>query len=241
MIKADEIKRVVRDRYASSLASGCCGDGSSCCTTSTADPARQEVAPEVEGSIGPSLGCGTPLAYAELKTGEVVVDLGSGAGREVMLAARQVGQTGRAIGVDMTPEMIWTARENASRSAISNVDFRLGELEHLPVSDAAADVVISNCVINLVPDKPKAFAEAHRILKPGGRIVVSDMVTRGPLPKSTRQNLAAWAGCIAGAVDVDEYMKTIERAGFRQIELLTQTDVAPGQVFSVTISAIKPE
>lgn len=237
MIHAQDIKRAVRERYASSLTSGCCG-GSSCCTTIGAEPACREA--EVEGFTGPSLGCGSPLAYAELRPGEIVADLGSGAGREVLLAAREIGPEGRAIGVDMTPEMIWTARENARRAELTNAEFRLGEIEHLPLPDGSADVVISNCVINLVPDKSSAFNEAYRILKPGGRLVVSDIVTRGLLPDAVRQNLIAWTGCVAGAVEVDEYVKIIERAGFRDGKILAHTDAAPEQVFSVTILARKP-
>jgi arsenite methyltransferase len=238
MIRADEIRKVVREHYGARAAGGSCGcgaesaEGSACCGESRVGT--------IEGFVGPSLGCGTPLSYAELKPGETVVDLGSGAGREVLLAAREVGPEGRAIGIDMTAEMIATSRENARRSDFSNAEFRLGEIEHVPVSDGSVDAVISNCVINLVPDKTTAFAEAFRILKPGGRLIVSDMVTRGRLPNATRQDLTAWAGCIAGAADVDEYMATIERSGFHDTKILAQTEAAVGQVFSVTVLARKP-
>jgi len=238
MIRADEIRKVVREHYGARAAGGSCGcgaesaEGSACCGESRVGT--------IEGFVGPSLGCGTPLSYAELKPGETVVDLGSGAGREVLLAAREVGPEGRAIGIDMTVEMIAAARENARRSDLSNAEFRLGEIEHMPVSDDSVDAVISNCVINLVPDKATAFAEAFRILKPGGRMIVSDMVTRGNLPNATRQDLTSWAGCIAGAVDRDDYLAAIERSGFRGMEILAETDAAPGQVFSVTIRSRKP-
>ncbi|HET6781402.1 MAG TPA: arsenite methyltransferase [bacterium] len=232
MIHSDQIKRVVREHYAESLQTGCCGSGSSCCG----------VEPVGDLAItGPALGCGTPLGYAELKRGETVIDLGSGAGREVLMAAREVGPEGHAIGVDMTPEMIATARENARRNRLSNAEFRLGEIEQLPIAPASADVVISNCVINLVPDKAKAFAEAFRALKPGGRLVVSDMVTHGLLPDSMRSDLTAWAGCVAGAVDVQEYTAALERAGFHDTEILARSEAPPGQVFSITVRARKPQ
>jgi SAM-dependent methyltransferase len=231
MIHTDQIKRVVREHYAQSLQTGCCGAGSACCGI---EPAGDLAL------AGPALGCGTPLGYAELKAGETVLDLGSGAGREVLMAAREVGPDGHAIGVDMTPEMISTARENARRNNLSNAEFRLGEIEQLPIATGSADVVISNCVINLVPDKNRAFAEAFRALKPGGRLIVSDMVTHGVLPDAMRSDLTAWAGCVAGAVDVQEYTAVIERAGFRDTEILARTDAAPRQVFSVTVRARKP-
>lgn len=231
MIRPDEIKRSVRDYYAMRASSGgCCTEGG-CCETS------QEA---VEEFAGPSLGCGTPLAYADVKTGEMVVDLGSGAGGEVLLAAQRVGPSGRAIGVDMTPEMTAKAQENARRHGMANAEFLPGELEQLPLPDGSADVVISNCVINLVPDKAQAFREAYRVLKPGGRLVVSDIVSRGRLPEAIRRNAAAWAGCIAGAEDVDAYRATIAGAGFENVETVASTPWVPGKVFSVTIRARKP-
>jgi len=231
MIHGDEIKRVVREHYAGSLQTGCCGAGSSCCGT---EPAGDLAI------AGPALGCGTPLGYAELQPGETVVDLGSGAGREVLMAAREVGPTGHAIGIDMTPEMVSTARGNARRNSLSNAEFRLGEIEQLPIATGSVDVVISNCVINLVPDKARAFTEAYRVLKPGGRLVVSDMVTHGAMSETVRSDLTAWAGCVAGAVDVQEYAAVMERAGFRDTDILARTDAPPGHVFSITIRARKP-
>lgn len=231
MIRPDEIKQTVREYYAGWVASTGCCSGSGCCGV-------QQNAPE--DFLGPSLGCGTPLAYADVKTGETVVDLGSGAGGEVLLAAQRVGPSGRAIGVDMTPEMISKAQENARRHGVTSAEFLPGEIEHLPMPDASADVVISNCVINLVPDKAQAFHEAYRVLKPGGRLVVSDIVSRGRLPEVIRRNAAAWAGCIAGAEDVDEYRTTIAGAGFENVETVASTPWVPGKVFSVTIRARKP-
>lgn len=230
MTHDDAIKLVVRERYASQTAAECCGS-SDCCGT---------VQETLDGFVGPSLGCGGPLLYAAPCTGETVVDLGSGAGGDVLQAAQQVGQTGRAIGVDMTPEMIWRARENAQRLGLRNAEFRLSEIEHLPLPDASADVVISNCVINLIPDKGAAFREAYRVLRSGGRLVVSDMVAAGALPDAVHTDPAAWAACIAGASDVDEYLALIRAAGFVDVETLTSTPAVPGRVFSTTVRAIKP-
>jgi SAM-dependent methyltransferase len=199
------------------------------------------MAPETpDGFVGPSLGFGSPLHYAAPRAGETVVDLGSGAGGDVLRAAQQVGPTGRAIGVDMTPEMIGKARDNARRLGVINAEFRLSEIEHLPLADASADVAISNCVINLIPDKAAAFREAFRVLRPGGRLVVSDMVAAGSLPASVRVDPAAWAACIAGASDADEYLALIWAAGFVDIETVTSTPTVPGRVFSTTLRAVKP-
>lgn len=231
MIRGDEIKQMVREHYAGRPATGCCG-GTDCCPESTPE--------QMEGFVGPSLGCGSPLAYAALQSDETVVDLGSGAGGDVLRAAEQVGSAGRAIGIDMTPKMIWKARENVRRLGIANAEFRLGEIEHLPVPDASADVVISNCVMNLVPEKAAAFREAFRILRPGGRLVVSDMVVNGALPDSVRADAAAWAACIAGAIDAGDYRALLEAAGFMGVQTVASTPSVPGHVFSLTVRAIKP-
>ena len=204
----------------------CCSSSSSCCgsTDRVLEVSRNIGYSDNELAAVPSganlgLGCGNPVALASLKEGEIVLDLGSGAGFDCFLAANTVGPKGKVIGVDMTPEMIALARENAEKGGYENVEFRLGEIEHLPVGDDIVDVVISNCVINLSPDKPQVFREAFRVLKPGGRIAVSDIVTNGPLPEVIKQNMAAWTGCIAGALEVDDYIGAIEDAGFVDVSL----------------------
>ena len=173
------------------------------------------------------LGCGNPLAMLELREGETVVDLGSGGGIDCFLAAKRVGPTGRVIGVDMTPEMIDRARRNAAKSAFDNVEFRLGEIEHLPVADGSADAIISNCVINLVPDKAGVFAETFRVLKPGGRLSVSDMVTVGGVPSAIRDSAEAYVACLSGAIERDDYLAMIRDAGFEDVSVTSE------QTFSI--------
>ncbi len=229
-----ETKAAVRDRYGS-IARGqgeCCGPSPSqgSCCGSTPTPitlskaigySEQELAAVPEGAnLG--LGCGNPLAFAALKEGDVVVDLGSGAGFDCFLAAQRVGPTGRVIGVDMTPDMLDRARRNAAKDGVANVEFRLGEIENLPVADATADMVISNCVINLSTDKPRVFREALRVLKPGGRLMVSDLVLARPLPPSVARSVAAYTGCIAGAMLKDAYLAAIRQAGFAGVEVLAE-------------------
>ena len=165
------------------------------------------------------LGCGNPTALAGLRSGETVVDLGSGGGIDCFLASRNVAPSGRVIGVDMTPEMIDRARRAAADGGYGNVEFRLGEIESLPVADAVADAVISNCVVNLSPDKPRVFREAFRVLKPGGRMMVSDIVLRGPLPEAVRKSVGLWAGCVAGAMQLEEYLAAIRTAGFSDVSV----------------------
>jgi ubiquinone/menaquinone biosynthesis C-methylase UbiE len=167
-----------------------------------------------------SLGCGNPTAIAELSPGEVVLDLGSGGGIDCFLAARRVGPSGRVIGLDMTPDMVKLARRNAKKVGASNVEFRYGEIEDMPLPDQSADVIISNCVINLSPDKDAVFAEAFRVLRPGGRLSVSDIVTRGELPQSVRDRLDAWVGCLAGALDESDYVDKIRAAGFEDVQVV---------------------
>jgi SAM-dependent methyltransferase len=196
------------------------------------------------------LGCGNPQAIAALRTGETVLDLGSGAGFDCFLAARRVGPSGRVIGVDMTPEMIAKARANARHIAVSNVEFRLGEIERLPAADASADVVLSNCVINLSPDKAAVFREAHRVLKPGGRLAISDVVATAPMSSALAESLLALTGCVAGAANVESIQAFLTDAGFREIKVQVRSDSAeiigrcmPGAeayVASATIEAIKP-
>ncbi|MEN6300684.1 MAG: arsenite methyltransferase [Anaerolineaceae bacterium] len=165
-----------------------------------------------------SLGCGDPVTLADLRPSQTVLDLGAGGGIDCFLAGKKVGPTGRVIGVDMTPEMLEKARSNKEKMGADNVEFRLGEIEHLPVADNSVDVIISNCVINLSPDKPQVFREAFRVLKPGGKLAVTDIVTNGPLPENIRNSLDEWAACVAGALDVQDYISGLEAAGFEHIE-----------------------
>jgi len=168
---------------------------------------------------GLSLGCGDPVTLASLEIGQTVLDLGSGGGIDCFLAAKQVGDSGRVIGVDMTAEMIEKARANKAKLGAENVEFRLGEIEHMPVADGSVDVVMSNCVINLSPDKPQVFREAFRALRPGGKLSVSDIVTNGPLPETIKSNADAWSSCVSGALEVEDYIAAIEDAGFSDVEL----------------------
>jgi arsenite methyltransferase len=212
----------------SPAASSCCGSSSEASQAATGEEVTIGVdqiytMPEVnelpEDVTGLSLGCGDPVTLASLQPGQVVVDLGSGGGIDCFLAAKKVGPTGRVIGVDMTPAMLEKARANRAKVGMDNVEFRLGEIEHLPVADSSVDVIISNCVINLSPDKPQVFREAFRVLKPGGKLAVSDIVTDGPLPDAIKQSLSSWAGCVAGALDVKDYLAAIQEAGFTDAEL----------------------
>ena len=232
-----DVRSAVREHYgqiaeqAVGNRASCCspqGDGSGGCCTPGDGPAsdasiRLYETPEVMNLpvevTALSLGCGDPVTLASLDAGLTVLDLGSGGGIDCFLAAKQVGPQGFVIGVDMTPQMLEKARRNQARLGVKNVDFRLGEIEHLPVADASVDVIISNCVINLSPDKPQVFREAFRVLKPGGRLSVSDIVTDGPLPEAIKASLSAWAGCVAGALDVREYTRAIEAAGFVDVSL----------------------
>ena len=226
--KKDQIRRHIRDRYAGiAQSSGSCGRSSSCCqpdallnpeASAQIGYSKEELAAVPEGA-NMGLGCGNPQAIAALKLGETVVDLGCGGGFDCFLAARRVGPKGRAIGVDMTPEMIHKARENAAKGNVKNVDFRLGEIEHLPVADGIADVILSNCVINLSPDKPQVFAEAARVLKPGGRLAISDVVAIAPIPAKVKNKLQAHSGCIAGSATVAETERMLENAGFSKIRI----------------------
>jgi SAM-dependent methyltransferase len=170
------------------------------------------------------LGCGNPLALASLRKGETVLDLGSGAGFDCFLAAKEVGSSGRVIGIDMTAEMVEKARQNASRGGYRNVEFRLGDIESLPVADGSVDVVISNCVINLAPDKEKVFREAFRTLRPGGRLWVSDLVLLRELPEAVKNSVEAYVGCISGAAMRDEYLRMIERAGFQEVRIAEEVE-----------------
>ena len=257
----DQIREAVRNRYsaiATEVERGGCG--SSCC-----EPASQERS-SVSSQLGYSdddlarlpdgadmgLGCGNPMAIAALRLGEVVVDLGSGGGLDCFLAAQRVGSEGRAIGVDMTPAMISKARLSAQHGGFENVEFRLGEIENLPLPDGSVDVVISNCVVNLSPDKPQVFHEAFRVLRPGGRVAISDVVAFADIPDSTQQDVAMYSACVAGASTVAEVDKMLRDAGFIEIRIEPKfesssfmKDWAPGAhitdyVVSAVIEAIKP-
>ncbi len=231
-MKEEEIRKVVRESYAQIANQGSCGCGhaTSCCgNTSEVQEisesigySEQDLNAVPEGSnLG--LGCGNPVALASLKEGETVIDLGSGAGFDCFLAAEKVGGTGMVIGVDMTPQMLEKARENARKGNYENVEFRLGEIENLPVADNSGDIIISNCVINLSPDKGKVFKEAYRVLKPGGRLMVSDMVLLKELPDSIRNSVAAYVGCISGALLKEEYLGAIKAAGFQDVKIIEET------------------
>jgi SAM-dependent methyltransferase len=215
-----DVKKAVREGYARIAE----GKGACCAPRSTSREVGytdEDVAAVPEGTV--TLGCGNPVALASLKAGETVLDLGSGAGFDCFLAAKRVGKLGRVIGVDMTPEMVARAKQSAERGGYANVEFRLGEIEHLPVADNSVDAVLSNCVINLVLDKRKAFAEAFRVLKPGGRLMVSDIVLLAELPESVRKSVAAYVGCLSGAVQKEEYIKSIKAAGFKNVAIAGET------------------
>ena len=200
------------------------------------------------------LGCGNPVALASLKPGETVVDLGSGGGFDCFLAARQVGNTGKVIGVDMTPDMVGKARMNAEKIGTNTVEFRLGEIEHLPVADNSADIIMSNCVINLSPDKQKVYGDAFRVLKPGGRLAISDVVATAPLPDEVQQDLALLSACVGGAATIDDTLKMLDEVGFQDIEVIPKeesrkliSEWVPGHsknagdyVVSAYIKAVKP-
>jgi len=219
-----EIKKAVREGYARIVKKGssCCSPG--CSTESISKKigyTQEEIEAVPEGT--PSLGCGNPLALASLKEDETVLDLGSGAGFDSFLAAQKVGKNGKVIGVDMTPEMIEKARENAKKGSYGNVEFRLGEIENLPVTENSVDIVISNCVINLSPDKGKVFREAFRVLKPGGRLMVSDIVSVKELPDPLKNSIQTYVGCLSGAITKDKYLRAVKAAGFQEVKILEET------------------
>lgn len=233
-MKKDEIIKNVRERYGrvAAQSGSCCGPERSCCGTANAthDVSKkigytEEELKSVPDGANLGLGCGNPVAFASLKEGETVLDLGSGPGLDCFLAADSVGRTGKVIGVDMTPEMIERARQNALKGNYANVEFRLGEIENLPLPDDSVDVVISNCVINLSPDKRKVFQEMLRALRPGGRIMVSDIALSKPLPQSLRDSIDAYVGCIAGAITKAEYVQVLTAAGFQKVHIVEELSV----------------
>jgi len=242
-MEATTIHEAVREHYGelARTTDSCSTSGSS---TLYDENLIQAVPTDISGF---SLGCGDPITLAKLQPGETVLDLGSGGGLDCFLAAKQVGETGRAIGVDMTPDMLAKARANAERLKVSNVEFREGYLEALPIEGGGVDVVISNCVINLSPDKPQVFREVFRVLKPGGRVAVSDIVTNGVLPEAVQKSMDSWGACVAGALDQRDYVNGLRAAGFVdvQVQPKSQTDQALaslpiGVPFSATITATKP-
>jgi arsenite methyltransferase len=240
----NQIKDIVQEKYGKAarrvsakagLTAGCCS-GTSCCAgaaSSSCDPITSDLYDEEQRSGLPeeavlaSLGCGNPTALAELKPGETVLDLGSGGGIDVLLSAKRVGPSGKAYGLDMTGEMLALARENQRKSGIENVEFLKGEIEHIPLPDNFVDVIISNCVINLSADKDQVLREALRVLKPGGRFAVSDVVVRGEVPAEVRRSMELWAGCIAGALEETDYVKRLVKAGFDGI------DIEPTRIYSI--------
>ncbi len=251
-------KEYIRQRYASIVTGKPLPVSASCCASTELSSFVEEGYERMEGytkDADLSLGCGMPTAFASLAPGETVVDLGSGAGNDAFIAARAVGTQGRVIGIDMTPEMIAKANANAAKLGAGNVEFRLGEIEALPVDDASADVVISNCVLNLVPDKKRAFSEIRRILKPGGRFTVSDIVLDSKLPEAVRRSAELWAGCISGALPREEYLGIAADSGFdvvvekeRQIEIPEEIVTAalagaalaePVRILSITVAGKK--
>ena len=231
-MKESEIKKKVREGYAqiAKKESSCCASVSSCCgsvdlaqTTSKNIGYTDEELGSIPEGANLGLGCGNPVPLASLAEGETVLDLGPGAGFDCFLAANRVGKEGRVIGVDMTPEMIEKARENAQRGTYQNVEFRLGEIENIPAADNSVNVVISNCVINLSPDKSRVFQEAFRVLKLGGRLMVSDIALLKELPEFIRDSIAAYVGCISGAMMKDDYIGAIKKSGFREVEIVDET------------------
>jgi arsenite methyltransferase len=255
---SDAIRNIVRERYGKVAEEGAgCGCAPGCCGPATSDASlaldysADDLASVPEGA-DMGLGCGNPQAIAALRTGETVLDLGSGGGFDCLLAAKQVGATGRVIGVDMTPAMVTKARRNAARIEATNVEFRLGEIEHLPVADASVDVILSNCVINLSPDKRAVFVEAFRALKPGGRLAISDVVATASIPEKLATEIAALAACVAGAASVETMEALLRAAGFDEVRVRVKPESRafiaqwmPGSgaedvVASTTIEATKP-
>ena len=231
----EDVRDVVRDKYGeiAKTKSSCCGPAASCCgpggqaeSISMAMGYSGEALKSVPDDANLGLGCGNPTALASLKEGEIVLDLGSGGGLDCFLAAEKVGQSGKVIGVDMTPEMVSLARKNAEKGNHTNVEFRLGEIENLPVADNTVDVIISNCVINLSPDKGRVFQEAYRVLKPGGRLMISDIALLKPLPEFVKESIAAYVGCVAGALLKDDYISAMASAGFENVTAVNEKPFA---------------
>ncbi len=262
-MKDEKIKEVVREGYAriARRGSSCCVPANSCCGgPDTAQDIGKKIGytedelKAVPEGANLGLGCGNPVALASLKEGETVLDLGAGAGFDAFLAADRVGKSGKVIGVDMTPEMVEKARENAEKGTYGNVEFRLGEIENLPLADNSVDVVISNCVINLSPDKGRVFGEAFRVLRPGGRLMISDVVLLEELPGPIKDSIEAYIGCLSGAIMKDTYIQLIKNAGFEEVSVVGETSFGiecmlndptakeiASSVVSIKVQGIKPE
>src|SRR5574340_254123 len=240
------LKEAVREKYSQAalrVGSSCCGTGAACDSPIPANLyADHETGELPEAAVLASLGCGNPTALAELKPGETVLDLGSGGGIDVLLSAKRVGPTGKAYGLDMTDEMLELARANQRRAGATNVEFLKGDIENIPLPDASVDVIISNCVINLSADKDRVLREAWRVLKPGGRFAVSDVVAQGSVPDEIRNDVQLWTGCIAGALEVDQYRAKLAAAGFENIGIEPTRIYAQagGKFMSAFIRARKP-
>ena len=230
MQTAEQIKDIVKEKYGSiaqQVTTGCCS--SSCCSDSGTDTTFSEDYSQLAGYYAGAdlnLGCGVPTQFAQIAEGDVVLDLGSGAGNDVFVARRIVGEQGKVIGVDMTQEMIARARQNQGKLGYQNVEFRLGEIEELPVADGEVDITLSNCVLNLVPDKRKAFQEIYRVLKPGGHFCISDIVLRGELPEKLQAAAELYTGCVAGAMQQEHYLQAIQDAGFVEVDIKTERQIS---------------
>ena len=252
-LKENEVKDYVKKSYGEiarntgSCSSSCgCGCGPSSIDTALKIGYSKDELGNIPEASNMGLGCGNPTALASLKEGETVLDLGSGGGIDAFLAAQKVGETGKVIGVDMTEEMIQKAEATVQKFNYKNVEFRLGEIENLPLEDNSVDVIISNCVINLSPDKEKVFKEAYRVLKPSGRILISDIVTEGDLPEQVQKSISAWAGCVAGAQEKNQYLTTIRDAGFKEVNIVSESNITidisqelKGKITSVQVEAYK--
>ncbi len=252
MIHTTDVKETVREKYGQIAASSssCCGPNCGCAPDNEEvlsimmNDKYTNVDQQIVDAADLGLGCGTPTAFADMREGMTVLDLGSGGGIDVFLAAKKVGPTGKAIGLDMTDEMLKLARKNKIKLGIENAEFHKGEIEDMPIESSSIDMIISNCVINLVPDKRRAFSEIYRVLKPGGTFTISDIVSIGQIPADTRKNLELWAGCVAGALDKEEYLGIIREAGFKNVTIAnekkyTLEEDVPFGLVSVTVTAVK--
>jgi arsenite methyltransferase len=250
MATSEELKQIVREKYSEIAdqsreenASGCCGTGCGC--TAPDEAVMAEDYAKLPGYVADAdlgLGCGLPTEFAQIKPGDVVVDLGSGAGNDAFVARSVTGADGKVIGVDFTEKMIAKARINAGKLGFDNVEFRLGDIENIPVSENVADVVVSNCVLNLVPDKARAFAETLRILKPGGHFSVSDIVLKGELPDGLRSSAEMYAGCVSGAIQKDDYLAVVKEAGFTSIKVQKERKITiPDEILSVYLNSHEQE